>query len=130
MYATLRFGVTLISIITVIGLFYPIIVFGLEILYNPYLLPISVKVQNYEEKQIAVVNITIIYRGSMPLTDFCVKILGKEYLIGSLFKGDNRTISFEVNLKDVKDIPKRVEVEFRIAKLYTFRIISEGEFIE
>ncbi|MEM1526928.1 MAG: hypothetical protein QW775_05525 [Ignisphaera sp.] len=127
MYATLKLGVTLVSILVTLGLLYPIIIFGLEISHNPYLLPISVNILDYNlSLQIVVIELSVLYRGSIPLNDFYVKFLNKEFFVGDLSKGDKKTIRIEIELKNIEEIPKRVEIEFKIAKLYTFRIISEG----
>lgn len=130
MYTALKFGVTVISILVTLGLLYPVIIFGLEISYNPYLLPISVTILDYNlSLQVAVIELSVSYQGSIPLSDFYIRFLNKEFLIGDLSKGDKKTIRVEIELRNIEEISRRVEVEFKIAKLYTFRIISEGEGI-
>lgn len=120
MFTTLRFGISVVLILLILSVFYPLIIFSLEVMYNPYLITVSVSVADISvEEQVAVVEITIIYKGCIPIKDLYVKILGLEIPIGSLSKGDTKTSKIKVELReDLENLLKSIELEFKLAGLY------------
>lgn len=124
----MRFGVSVVLTLLILSVFYPLIIFSLEAMCNPYLVTVSVSVVDIDvEEQVAVVEITIIYKGCIPIKDLYVKILSLEIPMGSLSKGDTKTSRIEVELReDLENLLKSIELKFKLAGLYKFYIALRG----
>jgi len=109
------------SAFLVIGLLTPLAVFIAETAADPHVLRVDIaNVAADGDYVVVVVNLT--YRGSIPLTNFKVKLYGEELDFGTVVRGSYAK-ELRVARQAITDAPS-VEESFEVAGIYRVRIVS------
>jgi len=107
------------SAFLVLGLLTPLAVFVAETAADPYALQLNImRASDSGDYVVVVVNLT--YRGSIPLTNFKVKLYGEELDFGTVIRG-SYVKELRVARQAFTDVPS-VEESFEVAGIYRVRI--------
>ena len=111
----------LVSILVVLAVASPLVVFLLEAVSDPQgILRIHVAGMALDESGVLMVELVLEYKGSVPLKDFTLEVLGEKVLVGDVVRG-NYTV--KVRVPELHDpVDASVKAEFKLAGLYSFSI--------
>lgn len=127
MFTLFKIGVITISILIILALVSPLIIFFTEIITNPEKSPqLRIEQIGYtEDQQYITLKIELIYNGTIPLTDFEITLLGKELYFGVVEKGIYEKY-INVSISSIQELLREINMYFKIAGIYPVEVRVKG----
>ncbi len=97
----------------------PLAIFAYELSENPHIINATVSYVVDPVRRIVVINVTVSYDGSVPLTNFVLEVLNHSIDFGTLGPRTTKVRSLEIPLEELESLSIRsVKASFLVAGIY------------
>jgi len=126
LFGAAKVAIAAVSALAVLSVLSPLLVFFAEMMEDPaHFLSVAVAEASAVNGS-AVLTVALNYTGSVPLTDFKLKIFGEELHFGTVTKGRHEK-ELVVPVSALANAARAdIEMEFKVAGIYRLRVAVRG----